>query len=193
MLIPPTDVSVFCRVRNLWDKMSDCASTYTELRAKVIDGAEEHLNKEHLKYFISKFESVINSKRRSSYIRNFKDLVTLLEKRGYIGEANVGHFGQIVNQLPNSGFLEETIYNCSRYMDRNGLRGPYLSDGKIILTHYSVDVKRMSEQLPKYIRFQVLSAFVQIMNITWVFIQCSILDVLKHQGTRHVKIPKTII
>jgi len=35
---------------------------------------------EHLKHFINTFQSVINSKRRSDYIKNFNDLITVLEK-----------------------------------------------------------------------------------------------------------------
>lgn len=106
--------------------MSDCASAYTELRDKVVESAEEHLSQERLKCFISTFQPVINSKRRSSYINNFNDLITVLEKRGYVGEANVEPFGKIVNLLPDAPIFQE-IYNYQCYMASNRLGGPYVS------------------------------------------------------------------
>jgi hypothetical protein len=89
--------------------MPDCARAYSELRDQVVDSAEKHLSKGCLKYFISTFQSVINSKRRSDYINNFNDLLTVLEKRGCIGEANVGAFDGIVMQLPNCDILKKTL------------------------------------------------------------------------------------
>lgn len=114
----------------MWDVMSDCAPTYRELRDQVVDGVE--LSDEQLKYFVSTFQWVINSRRRSSYIKNFEDLITLLEKRDYIGEANVGPLEQIVNLLPDSGILKEVIYDFQRYRDGTRFHGPCVSRGKII-------------------------------------------------------------
>jgi len=65
--------------------MSNCARVYSELRNQVVDNADNHLSKDHLKYFISTFQSVINSKIRSNYINNFNDLITVLKNRDYIG------------------------------------------------------------------------------------------------------------
>jgi hypothetical protein len=155
MHIPPIDVLVSCRVCNLWDRMSDCARAYTELRDQVVDSAEKYLRKEHLKYFIGRFHSTIESKRRSSYINNFNDLITVLEKRGFIGEAQVEHFAEIVLILPNCDILKKTIDDYQCYRDRNILRRPYVSHGKIILTHSSDDLKRISKQFLKHIRFRV--------------------------------------
>jgi hypothetical protein len=98
--------------------MSDCARAYNELRDQVVDSAEKHLSKGCLKYFISTFQSVINSKRRSDYIHNFNDLLTVLEKRGCIGEANVGPFEGIVMLLPNCDILKNTIHNYQCYRNR---------------------------------------------------------------------------
>jgi hypothetical protein len=154
--------------------MSDCASAYTELRDKVVESAEEHLSQERLKCFISTFQPVINSKRRSSYINNFNDLITVLEKRGYVGEANVEPFGKIVNLLPDAPIFQE-IYNYQCYMASNRLGGPYVSHGKIISTHYGVHSKRISKQLSKHIRFQAFPA-VYMMIVTWVFIPCIVLE-----------------
>jgi len=117
--------------------MSDCALTYSELRNQVVCSAERHLSNEALKYFISTFQSIINSKRRSDYINNFNDLITVLEKRGYIGEADVGHFGRIVMRLPNCDILNERIYNYECYRDRNRLRRPYVHHESPAPTLYS--------------------------------------------------------
>jgi len=107
--------------------MSDFARDYSELRNKVVHSADNHLSKDHLKCFISKFQSVINSKRRSNYINNFSDLITVLENRGYIGEADVGPFEPIVTQLPNCDILKEMIYDYKCYRDRSIPRRPYVS------------------------------------------------------------------
>jgi len=134
--------------------MSDCALTYSELRNQVVYSAERHLSNETLKHFISTFQSIINSKRRSDYINNFNDLITVLEKRGYIGEADVGHFGRIVMRLPNCDILNERIYNYECYRDRNRLRRPYVHHGKLISTQSCNDLKRISKQFHKYMRFR---------------------------------------
>jgi hypothetical protein len=149
------DVLVSCCVSNLWDRMSDCVRAYTELRDQVVDSAEKYLSKEHLKYFISIFQSIINSKRRSSHINNFSDLITVLENRGFIGEAQVEPFEGIVMQLPNCDILKKTIddYQCCR--DRNRLRRLYVSHGKIISTHSCDDLKCICKQFPKHIRLRV--------------------------------------
>lgn len=104
--------------------MSDFARAYSELRNQVVDSADNHLSKDKLKYFISTFQCVINSKRRSNYINNFNDLITVLENRGYVGEADVGPFERIVMLLPNCDILKEKIY---RYSDRSRLRRPYVN------------------------------------------------------------------
>jgi hypothetical protein len=149
MLLPPTKVQVFCRVSNLWDTMSDCARAYTVLRDQVVDSAEKHLSEEHLKNFISTFQSVINSKRRSSYVNSFNDLIKVLENRGCIGEEDVGPFERIVIQLPNCDILKKTIYDYQCNRDRR----PYVNHGKIISTHSCVNLKRISTEFPKHIRF----------------------------------------
>jgi hypothetical protein len=92
-----------------------------------VDHAEQHLSKEHLKNLISAFYSVINSKRRSSYVNNFNDLIALLEKRGYIGEANVGPFEQIINLLPNNDILSNMFANFQSHRDRNRIQRPSVS------------------------------------------------------------------
>ena len=107
--------------------MSDCARGYSELRDQIVDTAESHLSREGLKQFISTFQCVINSKRRSSYINNFNDLITVLENRGCIGEADVGPFKQIVMLLPNCDILKERIYDYQCCRDRNRLRRPYVN------------------------------------------------------------------
>jgi hypothetical protein len=139
--------------------MSDCARAYSELRDQIVVSTEKHLSKERLKYFISTFQSEINSKRRSNYINNFNDLITVLENRGYIGEADVGAFELIVMPLPNCDIFRKKIceYQCSR--DGNRLRRAYVNHGKLISTHSCDDLKRISKQLPKHVRFQGFSAF----------------------------------
>jgi len=145
--------------------MSDCARAYSELRNQVVDSADNHLSKDRLKYLISTFQPVINSKRRSNYINNFTDLITVLENRGYIGEENVGHFERIVMTLPNCDILKEAIYDYQCYRDRNRLRRLNVSHGKLISTHSRDDLKRISKQFPKHITFQGFSAFVQVMVV----------------------------
>jgi hypothetical protein len=135
--------------------MSDCARAYIELRDEVVSRAEKHLSKEHLKYFISIFESVINSKRRSNYINNFNGLITILENRGHVGKADVRPFERIVKQLPNCDILKARIYDYQCYWDR-----PYVNHGKLISTHSCDDLKRISKQFPKHVRFQSFSASV---------------------------------
>lgn len=107
--------------------MSDCARAYSELRNQVVNNADNHLSTDHLKYFISKFQSVINSKRRSNYINNFNDLVTVLENRAYIGEADVGPFETIVRRLPNCAIFKEMIYDYQCNRDRSTLGIPYVN------------------------------------------------------------------
>jgi hypothetical protein len=143
--------------------MSDSARAYSELRDQVVNSAERHLSGERLKNFIITFQCVINSKRRSNYINNFNDLITVLENRGYVGEADVGPFEQIVMPLPNCDVLKERIYDYQCY--RNRLRRPYVNHGKLISTHSCDDLKRISKQSPKHVRFQGFSAFVQIMVV----------------------------
>lgn len=155
MLLPPTDLLASCRVNNLWDTMSHCARAYSALRDKVVDSAEKHLSEERLKYFISTFQPVINSKRRSSYVNNFNDLIKVLENRGYIGEEDVGPFERIVMLLPNCDILKKTIYDYQCYRDRR----PYVNHGKIISTHSCLELKRISTQFSKHIRFQGFYAF----------------------------------
>ena len=161
--------------------MADCARAYSELRKQVVDSAEIHLSRERLKSFISTFQSDINSKRRSSYINNFNDLITVLENRGCVGEADVGPFEPIVMQLPNCDILKRSIYayQCN---NRNRLRRPYVNHGKLISTHSCDDLRRISKQFPKHVRFHGFSAFVQIMVVMYVFMPYSVL-VLK--GTRY--------
>jgi len=142
--------------------MSDCARGYSELRDQIVDTAERHLSREGLKQFISTFQCVINSKRRSSYINNFNYLITVLENRGCIGEADVGPFEQIVMLLPNCDILKERIYDYQCCRDRNRLRRPYVNHGKLISTHSCDDLKRISKKFPKHVR---VSAFVQIMVV----------------------------
>ena len=167
--------------------MSDCARAYSELRNQVVDSADNHLSKGHLKNFISTFQSVINSKRRSDYINNFNDLITVLENRGYIGEADVGPFERIVMLLPNCDILKETIYDYQ--CCRNRLRRPYVSHGKLISTHSCDDLKRISKQFPKHIRFQGFSAFVQIMVVMYVFTPCSVLVLKAYTSLENKKPP----
>jgi len=145
--------------------MSDCARAYSELRNQVVNNADNHLSTDHLKYFISKFQSVINSKRRSNYINNFNDLVTVLENRAYIGEADVGPFETIVRRLPNCAIFKEMIYDYQCNRDRSTLGIPYVNHGKLISTYSCDDLNRISKQFPKHIRFQGFSAFVQIMVV----------------------------
>jgi hypothetical protein len=154
--------------------MSDCARAYCELRDQIVVSAERHLSKERLKCFISIFQSEINSKRRSNYINNFNDLITVLENRGYIGEAGVGAFELIVMPLPDCDILRKRICDYQCYRDRNRLRRAYVNHGKLISTHTCDDLKRISKQLPKHVRFQGFSAFVQIMVVLWVFTPCSV-------------------
>jgi saccharopine dehydrogenase-like NADP-dependent oxidoreductase len=132
--------------------MSDCARAYTELRDQVVDSAENYLSNEDLKYFINRYHSILNSKRRCSYINNFNDLITVLENRGFIGEVQVEQFEEIVMRLPDCDILKEMIddYQCHR--ERYRLRRPYVNNGKIISTH-SDDLKRICKQFPKHIRF----------------------------------------
>ena len=145
--------------------MSDCARAYCELRDQIVDSAERHLSKEHLKCFIGTFQSEINSKRRSNCINNFNDLITVLENRCYIGEADVGAFGLIVMSLPNCDILRKRIYNYQCYRDINILRRANVNHGKLISTHSCDDLKRISKQFPHHVRFQGFSAFVQIMVV----------------------------
>jgi hypothetical protein len=135
--------------------MSDRARAYNELRDQVVASAENYLSNKDLKYFISRYHSILNSKRRCSYINNFNDLITVLEKRGFVGEAQVEHFEEIVMRLPNCDILNETIDNYQCYRDRNRLRRPYVNNGKIISTHSCDDLKRICKQFPKHIRFRV--------------------------------------
>jgi hypothetical protein len=156
--------------------MADCASAYSELRDQVVYSADRHLSNENLKNFISTFQSVINSKRRSDYINNFNDLITVLENRGYIVEADVGPFRRIVGLLPNCDILNERIYNYECNRDRNRLRGQYVHHGKLISTQSCNDLKRISKQFHKYIRFQgFFPAFVQIMIVMYMFTPSSLL------------------
>jgi hypothetical protein len=147
-------VLVSYRVINLWDTMSDCACAYSELRNQVVHSAEKHFSNENLRYFISTFQSVINSKRRSDCMHNFNDLITVLEKRGYIGEADVGPLRPIVMQLPNCDTLKEKFYNYECCRDRNRLQRPHVYHGKLISTQSCNDLKRISNRFHKYIRFQ---------------------------------------
>jgi hypothetical protein len=110
--------------------MSGCAHTYIEIRSQVVDRAEEHLSNKHLKNFISTFQPIINSERRSSYINNFNDLITILEKRGYVGETDLGAFQQIINLLPNPNILREIMSNFQIHRDRNRIQGTHMNHGK---------------------------------------------------------------
>jgi hypothetical protein len=114
-------------IRNI---MAGCAHTYNEIRRQVIDRAEEHLSDKHLKNFISTFQPIIYSERRSSYINSFNDLITILEKRGYVGETDLGPFQQIINILPNPKILEEIMLNYQFHRDRNGIQGMCMNHGK---------------------------------------------------------------
>lgn len=121
-----------CRLNHsecLYDAMSGYAHDYENIRGQVVDRAEEHLNDKHLKNFISTFQPIINSKRRSSYINNFNDLITILEKRGHIGETDLGHFQQIINLLPNPDILNEIISNFQFHSVRNRMQGLYMNHG----------------------------------------------------------------
>jgi hypothetical protein len=120
--------------------MSGCAHTYIVIRSQVADRAEEHLSDNHLKNFISIFQPIINSERRSSYINSFNDLITILEKRGYVGETDLGALQQIINLLPNPNILREIISNFQFRRDRNRIQGTYMNHGKstmIYLIWYS--------------------------------------------------------
>jgi hypothetical protein len=103
--------------------MSDCAAEYIELRGQIVYRAEKYLSEEHLKILINTFQPIINSKRRSSYVNNFNDLITILEKRGYIGEENVVPFRQITNLLPNADIINEMLSNFQIRRDRNRIQG----------------------------------------------------------------------
>lgn len=142
--------------------MAYCARAYSELKDQVVGSAERHLSQALLKYFISTFQFVIKSKRRSDYINNFNDLITVLEKRGYVGEADVGPFGRIVTLLPNRDILEQTIYDYQCNRDRNSFRRPNVNHGKLLSTHSFDDLKRISKQFPKRIGFQGFSALFKL-------------------------------
>ena len=68
---------------------------------------------------MNEFQCVINLKRRCSYINNFNGLITVLENRSCIGEANVGPFKQIEILLPNCDILKGRIYDYQCCRDRN--------------------------------------------------------------------------
>jgi hypothetical protein len=114
--------------------MSGWAHNYSAIRSQIVDGAEEHLSETQLKYLISTFQPIINSERRSSYINSFNDLITILEKRGYVGETNLDAFHQIVNLLPNPIILKEIMSNFQVQRDRNRFQGPYMNHGKSTMT-----------------------------------------------------------
>jgi vacuolar-type H+-ATPase subunit I/STV1 len=107
--------------------MSVCAAEYRELRDQIVNHAEKYLSEKHLKTLISTFQSIINSKRRSSYVNNFNDLITVLEKRGYVGEENVGSFTQIIKQLPNADVINEMLSNFQTQRNRNRIQGSYVN------------------------------------------------------------------
>jgi hypothetical protein len=110
--------------------MSGYAHEYNEIRDQIVARAEEHLSDRQLKNFISTFQPIINSKRRSSYITNFNDLITILEKRGHVGETDLGPFQQIINLLPNPDNLNEIISDFQAHRGRNRIQGVYMNHGK---------------------------------------------------------------
>jgi hypothetical protein len=110
--------------------MSGYALAYNEIRDQVVERAEEHISDKHLKNFIRTFQPIINSKRRSSYIQNFNDLITILEKRGHVGETDLGSFQQIINLLPNPEILNEMISDYEVQRGRNRIQGLYMNHGK---------------------------------------------------------------
>jgi hypothetical protein len=122
--------------------MSGCARTYIEIRGQVVDSAEEHLSDKHLKNFIITFQPIINSKRRSSCINNFNDLITILEKRGHIGETDLGPFQQIINLLPNPDILNKMISNFQIDRDRNIIQGSFTNHGKSTVIKYGLHIFR---------------------------------------------------
>jgi hypothetical protein len=116
--------------------MSGCAAEYVELRSLIVDSAERYLSKEHLKRLISTFQPDINSKRRSSYVNNFNDLITILEKRGCVGETSVGPFRRLVKLLPNHGIIEEMLSNFHIHRNRCGVQCSYVNhNGKSTLIY----------------------------------------------------------
>jgi hypothetical protein len=116
--------------------MSGYAHEYNEIRVQVVERAEEHLSDRHLKNFISTFQPIINSKRRSSYINNFNDLITILEKRGHVGETHLDPFKQIINLLPNPDILNEIISNFQ--VHRGRIQGLSMNHGKSTMISYGI-------------------------------------------------------
>ncbi|XP_023716490.1 fas-associated death domain protein [Cryptotermes secundus] len=109
--------------------MAGYAPTYSEIRVQVVKCAEEHLSDKHLKNFISTFQPIINSKRRSSYVNNFNDLITILEKRGHVGETDIAPYQEIINLLPNPDILNEIMSDFQVHRSRNRIQGLYMNHG----------------------------------------------------------------
>lgn len=108
--------------------MSAFAAEYMELRGQIVNHSEKYLRKTHLKILIDKFQPIINSKRLSSYVNNFNDLITILEKRSYVGEHNVGPFTEIVQLLPNADILSEMLSNFQTNNNRNRIQGMHMNN-----------------------------------------------------------------
>lgn len=112
---------------------------YNALRSLVLKSAEEYLQEDHLKILLITFEQVIKSKRRSSYINNFNDLITLLEKRGHIGEHSVEPLKEIVDLLSNHSVANEIMNNFQIFRDRSRNGRAYISLQNTSLPFCSLD------------------------------------------------------
>ncbi|XP_069684238.1 fas-associated death domain protein [Periplaneta americana] len=112
---------------------------YNSLRSLVLKSSEDYLQEDHLKILLVTFQQVIKSKRRSSYINNFNDLIAILEKRGHIGDHSVEPLKQIVDLIPNQNVSNRIMNNFQAFRHRSRNEGAYTSSGNTSLPFYSPD------------------------------------------------------